>query len=337
MVPYLLGFAPAESVVIVGISDSRVIVTGRVDLAAGRDEAATVLDRILAQSDTAISIAYTEQPVPQWLCQPLDELRDSLLVSDGRWYSLMCTDATCCPPEGRALPTAPSVAATIAVSVGIAPAAGREDITTSLAPGAVTVAATERAAQLTPIPARDAAWLALDAHLDDRDELTAQAAGYLDTARHCPQDERAAAAWFLYAWAQWRLGDGARAAIALEYLEAGAPVYSAADLLSAALRMGLHPHTTPAISLQADASAELADAIDALGEAVGQALTEAQLPWTREADAYSAAGCMVGLNYRTGRPEVWNVEADADTDRVANALAGIQVAARDITQPGGVA
>jgi hypothetical protein len=132
--------------------------------------------------------------------------------------------------------------------------------------------------------------------------------------------------------AQWRLGDGARAAIALEYLKAAVPVYSAADLLAGALQMCLDPNKTPAVALPADATDDQADT-DELGEAVGQALTAAQLAWTREADTYSVAGCMVGLNYRTGRPEVWAVEADADTDRVIDALAGIQVTA----QPGGVA
>jgi hypothetical protein len=200
MVPYLLGFAPVESIVIVGITDSRVSVTARVDLTAGEHAVATALDRVIAQSDTAISIAYTELPVPHWLHQPQPALRDSLLVSDGRWYSLTCTDPTCCPPEGHAVPATPGVVAATAVSVGLAPAASRDDVAASLAPGEVTVAATDRAAQLTPIPARDAAWLALDAHLGNRDELAAQAAGYLDTARHCPQDEHAAAAWFLYAW-----------------------------------------------------------------------------------------------------------------------------------------
>ena len=104
MVPYLLGFAPVESIVIVGITDSRVSVTARVDLTAGEQVAATALDRVIAQSDTAISIAYTEQPVPQWLHQPHPALRDSLLVSDGRWYSLTCTTRRAARPKATPSP-----------------------------------------------------------------------------------------------------------------------------------------------------------------------------------------------------------------------------------------
>ena len=173
---------------------------------------------------------------------------------------------------------------------------------------------------LAPIPARDQAWLALDELLADTDRLASMAAQHLDTARHCRQDVTAAAPWFLYAWAQWRLGDGARASIALDYLDAAAPDYRATELLRSAMQSAINPRTAPSL-------AELHEH-DQLREAVAAALDAAHLPWTRDEDSYTVAGCSVGLNYSTGRPEVWQVDSDAQTDRVAEALASVQVAPR---------
>jgi hypothetical protein len=320
-VPYLIGFAPTESTVIVGITGNQVVVAARVDLDAGEGAAADVLRQLLAQIERAVMIAYTERPTPQWVQQPTHLLSEALLVTGGRWYSMLCTDPTCCPPDGRALPTTPGTVSATAVSLGIAPAPTRQDIAASIAPATATDEATRSADTLTPIPARDQAWLALDELASDNDALAIKAAEYLHTARHCPQDERAAAPWFLYAWAQWRLGDGARASIALDYLDAAAPNYSAADLLRYAMQAAVNPRTAPSL-------ADLHQDRDQLREAVAEALDAAHLPWTRDEDSYTVAGCSVGLNYATGRPEVWQVDAEADVDRVAEALASVQVSGR---------
>jgi hypothetical protein len=320
-VPYLLGFAPQESTVVLGLTGNQVTVVARVDLDAGETAAADVVRQLLGQTERAVMIVYTEQPVPQWVRQPTHLLSEALLVTSGRWYSLLCTDPACCPPEGRPVRTTPSAVSATAVSLGLAPARTRQEITDSLAPAEPTDDATAAAAALTPILARDQAWLALDALAADTDALARVAAEYLHIARHCPQDQRAAAPWFLYAWAQWRLGDGARAVIALDYLDAAAPNYTAAELLRHAMQAAINPRTTPSL-------AELHHDRDQLRESVAHALDEAHLPWTRDEDSYTVAGCSVGLNYATGRPEVWQVEPDADVDRVADALAEVQVAPR---------
>ena len=336
-IPYLLGFAPNESVVIIGLAENRVSVVGRVDLVDGEDAADVVVRQVLGHSDAAVMVVYTELPVPQWISQPGAALREALLVSGGRWYSLLCTNPDCCPPGGRELPSEPSTVAACAVSLGLAPAGSREEIAASLAPRAVTSDAADRAAELTPIPARDAAWLELDRFIGDDGSLRVLAAHYLETAQHCPQDDTAAAPWFLYAWAQWRLGDGVRAAIALDNTDAAAPGYSATDLLRAALRMGIDPNRAPALTLPAtdtDADIAMTGVVGELGAAVARALDEAHLTWTRDEDSYTVAGCSVALNYGTGRPEVWQVERDADPDRVAEALADVRVAARGTSQGG---
>ena len=321
VVPYLLGFAPDESTVVLGLTGNQVTVAARVDLDAGESAAADVLRQLLAQTDRAVMIVYTEQPAPQWVQQPTYLVREALLVTGGRWYSLLCTDPSCCPPEGQPLRTTPSAVSATAVSLGLAPARTRQEITDSLAPGEATDEATAAADALTPIPARDEAWLALDALATDTDTLDSKAAEYLDTARHAPQDQRAAAPWFLYAWAQWRLGNGVRAMTALDYLDAAAPHYSAAELLRYAVQAAINPRTTPAL-------ADLHQDRDQLRDAVAHALDDAHLPWTRDEDSYSVAGCSVALNYATGRPEVWQVEREADVDRVAEALADVNVTPR---------
>jgi hypothetical protein len=336
-VPYLLGFAPTESVVIIGLAANRVSVVGRVDLVDGEDAANAVVRQVLGHSDAAAMVVYTERAVPRWISRPSAAVRDALLVSGGRWYSLLCTNPGCCPPGGRELPNEPSTVAACAVSLGLAPAGSREEITASLAPRAVTSDAVDRAAELTQIPARDAAWLELDRFIGDDGALRALASYYLETAQHCPQDATAAAPWFLYAWAQWRLGDGVRAAIALDNLDAAAPGYSATDLLRTALRMGMDPNRAPALTLSAtgtDTDTAMTGAVDELGAAVARALDEAHLHWTRDEDSYTVAGCSVALNYSTGRPEVWQVERDADPDRVAKALADVRVAAGGTSQGG---
>lgn len=313
-VPYLLGFAPRESTVLLGLSGNRVAVAARVDLDAGERATTDVLRQLLEQTERAVMIVYTERPAPQWTRQPTHLLGEALLVTGGRWYCLLCTDPACCPRDGRPLRTTPGAVSATAVSLGLAPARTRQEITDTLAPRDTTAEATTAAETLTPIPARDRAWLALDALASDTDALEHSAARYLDIAQHCPQDQRAAAPWFLYAWAQWRRGDGARAMIALDYLDAAAPNYTAAELLRTATQAALNPHTTPSL-------AELHHDRDQLREAVAHALDAAQLPWTRDEHSYTVAGCHVALNYAAGQPEVWQVETDADPGRVAAALA----------------
>src|SRR5438132_11915615 len=82
-VPYLLGFAPTESVVIIGLAANRVSVVGRVDLVDGEDAANAVVRQILGHSDAAAMVVYTERAVPEWISQPSAAVRDALLVSGG--------------------------------------------------------------------------------------------------------------------------------------------------------------------------------------------------------------------------------------------------------------
>jgi hypothetical protein len=135
-IPYLLGFHPAASVVLVGLERGRVVVTARIDLAdlAGTDLLATTmaaLQRGGAQAVVAVIFDDAALPGRQHSDEDLpwaglagevhtlaDEhalaLHEVALVAGGRLWSYTCDDPHCCPPDGRVLEGTSTVAATAA-------------------------------------------------------------------------------------------------------------------------------------------------------------------------------------------------------------------------------
>jgi hypothetical protein len=233
--------------VLVGLAQRRVAVTIRTDIAAGETaltQAMTV--PAFREVDRILLVAYTEHELPQWLAMP-PACTDALVVSAGHWRSLLCTQPGCCPPEGRPLPATTPVVVAAAIAAGRAPLPTREDVTAALRPGQPSAEATTAATALLPVDARDRAWLAIEDLFRTGQDLHPVAASYLDIARHSEQDHRASAAWFLYAWTCWRLGDSIRARAAIEHLSTLDPTYKAAELLDWALQVGLDPAITPAL------------------------------------------------------------------------------------------
>ena len=245
-VPYLIGFTPAESVVLVGLSGRRVTVAIRIDISDGESGLTQALGIASEKVEQVLVIAYTEQPLPQWLSMP-PACADALLVSGGRWRSLLCPNPHCCPVQGTPLFGPTTAVAAAAVAAGMVAMASREEVTASIQPGPVTQHASEQAAALAPIADRDRAWLAIEASFAADEDLQPISEHYLHIARHCRQDRNAAAVWFLYAWTAWRTGDGVRADTALAQVFALDPGYSAARLLQSALQAGINPITTPAL------------------------------------------------------------------------------------------
>ena len=152
-IPYLLGFHPTDSVVVVGLDGVRVGVTARVDLAELADRSvlpATM--RIIADSGAthAVAVIYdascadpVRRPLPHR--DRIDELRectararidlvDALLVVRGRWWSYICTDDDCCPPEGSDVPGDASPAAATATYAGLVALSGRDELRACLQP-----------------------------------------------------------------------------------------------------------------------------------------------------------------------------------------------------------
>ena len=127
-VPYLLGFHPAESVVVVAFRDRRLIFVARVDLPpAGtaptlQRAAAGHLASVVAKqdADTATVIGYGPAqrvtPAVEAVDVALDRagltVVDVLRVNEGRYWSYTCGDPRCCPPDGTPYdPTVTEIAA----------------------------------------------------------------------------------------------------------------------------------------------------------------------------------------------------------------------------------
>ena len=185
-VPFLLGFHPTRSLVLVGLHDERLVVTARLDLTdavvGGIAHAVTAMLR--GGSTSFVAVIYDDdvgfdrvgdgfgQSAAQWdvvygalraELRRLDaDLRDVLVVSDGRWRSLTCEDFECCPPGGRALPVTPSPFTTAATVEGVVALPTRAAVAELLAP----LPDTERAALHPAIldAERSAAAQAVDGH-----------------------------------------------------------------------------------------------------------------------------------------------------------------------------
>ncbi len=152
-IPYLLGFQPERSLVLVGLRERRLVVTARLDL-AGAHHAATLEHTIAAMARggtcTIVAAIWDDDADPAGV-RPLPradlvgsiteqveqagcELLDVVLVSGRRWWSLVCTTPECCPPQGRQLPTAPSAFATAATYEGRVVLADRRALEAVLSP-----------------------------------------------------------------------------------------------------------------------------------------------------------------------------------------------------------
>lgn len=148
LVPYLLGFHPEESVVVLFFEGTALEMAARLDLAhthvAGFVDAqlGQVFDRmteprlVLAAYAADLEQAHAACAAVE-VSLGADRLIDSLVVHEGRWWSRTCQG--CCPPEGQPLPDA-SAAQAAAVLAGCSVIGTRADV-------ALTVAGPDLAAQ----------------------------------------------------------------------------------------------------------------------------------------------------------------------------------------------
>jgi hypothetical protein len=151
-IPYLLGFHPHESLVLIGLAGGELVVTARIDLT---DLSAPAL---VAETMTAMRRGGTREVVAALLtttpCRPEQrwvdevgviseaatagdcELLDVLLVAAGRWRSLVCADPFCCPPEGHEIPAPEqSAVAASATFAGLVALPDRDSLAALLTPG----------------------------------------------------------------------------------------------------------------------------------------------------------------------------------------------------------
>ena len=151
IVPHLLGFHPARSMVVVGLDArrGRVALAFRYDLPdppdpAGSKDIADHAAAVLAKRriKTAIAAGYG----PGRLVTPVAEsvrsalggsgigLRDLLRVEDGRYWSYVCQDPGCCPAEGVPFDEAGHPAAAALDAAGMTARPDRASLAASLAP-----------------------------------------------------------------------------------------------------------------------------------------------------------------------------------------------------------
>ncbi|WP_433127895.1 DUF4192 domain-containing protein [Micromonospora sp. CA-240977] len=302
-VPYLLGFHPTDSVVAVALLGRQIIFAARADLpdpSADPVERARHLAGVIRRQGAEAATVVGYGP-PDRVTPAVDAVRaalsaaglevlDALRVTEGRWWSYLCTEPDCCPPEGRrydpsanpvtasavfagqvALPDRAALVAQVAAMDGPARDAMRaataraelrltelleqapaSDLLGGRAMCAAGVAAVREAQRrqrrgerldddevawlsllMTHLPIRDHAWERTDGR--DRD-----IALWTDVLRRA-EPKWAAAPGALLAFAAWRAGQGALAAVALERTLGLHPDYPLAVLLDDMLRRGVPP------------------------------------------------------------------------------------------------
>jgi Domain of unknown function (DUF4192) len=145
-VPYLLGFHPEESLVVIGLDDTTVTVTARINLPD--IHVLNVLPTLFAAvnrsgATRAVLVVFTDSPVDRATASSkLSEhveraglgLVDSLLVSHGRWWSLACEDSGCCPAEGSPMPAAPTELHAAATYAGLTALPSRDALAAMFGP-----------------------------------------------------------------------------------------------------------------------------------------------------------------------------------------------------------
>ena len=150
-VPHLLGFHPSQSMVVVGLDSrrGRIVLAFRYDLPDPPDPARSqeITDHAVAvlkkrRIKTAIAAGYGTgtlvTPVAESLRAGLRgagiALRDLLRVQDGRYFSYVCTNPGCCPPEGIPFDESAHPAAAALIAAGMPARPDRASLAASLAP-----------------------------------------------------------------------------------------------------------------------------------------------------------------------------------------------------------
>jgi len=164
VVPFVLGFHPANSLVLLCLSNNKLGLTQRLNLPRpedAHDVAQALLPTLVTENpDSVIIIGYEDragdsllalESLTSTLQSSALPIHDRLVVRDGRWRSLDCSNSRCCPPEGSTVPEAADVPGVISefVGQGVAPHPDRESLARQVEPGpqAAAVASLMRSRQ----------------------------------------------------------------------------------------------------------------------------------------------------------------------------------------------
>jgi hypothetical protein len=164
IVPFVLGFCPANSILVLCLSNNRLGLTQRLDLPRPDHARQVVLalmpSLVVEDPDSVVLIGYENRAGDSLLAlesltaalQSLKfEIHDRLVVRNGRWRSLDCHNPACCPPQGSPVPEPAEVPGIVAefIGQGISPHRDREALARQLevGPDAVAVAKVLRSRQ----------------------------------------------------------------------------------------------------------------------------------------------------------------------------------------------
>jgi hypothetical protein len=116
-VPFLIGFHPTNSLVLIAVKDGAIGLAMRIDLPSHIDSDEIDLlahHFIREQAQAALLVAYMPQErsdgdsllisLGAGLIRNGIEIQESLLITGGRYRSIICRDGMCCPAAGKALP-----------------------------------------------------------------------------------------------------------------------------------------------------------------------------------------------------------------------------------------
>lgn len=157
--PYLMGFHPSDSLVALGLRGAGLHLQLRGDLPDDGDAGAVLAEhyaRLFCRNgiDGAMLIGYgppsRADPFLQAVGAALAErgiaVHDMLRTHDGRYWSLLCREPGCCPPEGRPFDPTTSVAAAEATLAGLVALPDRASVAAGFAaPTGPALAAIEEA------------------------------------------------------------------------------------------------------------------------------------------------------------------------------------------------
>jgi hypothetical protein len=116
-VPFLIGYHPINSLVVIALRGDSIGMAMRIDFPEDIDPGALdeMADHLVSEgADGALIVAYLPEDIldSQYVLDPLSEaielrnmkIRECLEIRNGRWRSTICSDLACCPKNGNLLP-----------------------------------------------------------------------------------------------------------------------------------------------------------------------------------------------------------------------------------------
>lgn len=116
-IPFLIGFHPTDSIVLISVKDGAIGLAMRIDLPQRLEsEQIDLLAHhfLRDESEAALLVAYMPEDrddgdsilisLGAGLIRNGVDIQESIVVHSGRYRSIICRDTNCCPPSGKTMP-----------------------------------------------------------------------------------------------------------------------------------------------------------------------------------------------------------------------------------------